>query len=67
MRPDSSDEGVVIGRGAVAKNWNTGCLTQICRSNFFTARMTKDWRRLPREDVECPLEISKTCWEAHLS
>ena len=51
MRPDSSDEGVVIGRGAVAKNWNTGCLTQICRSNFFTARMTKYWRRLPREAV----------------
>ena len=67
MRPDSSDEGVVIGRGAVAKKWNTGCLTQIHRSNFFTLRMRKHWRRLPREAVECRLEISKTCWEAHLS
>ncbi|KFQ88012.1 hypothetical protein N337_01845, partial [Phoenicopterus ruber ruber] len=31
------------------------------RKNFFTARVTEHWHRLPREAVDCPsLEVFKT-------
>ncbi|GAB0205385.1 hypothetical protein GRJ2_003004100 [Grus japonensis] len=36
------------------------------RKNFFTVRVTEHWNRLPREVVESPLEILKTCLEAIL-
>jgi len=31
------------------------------RKNFFPLRVTEPWPRLPREVVESPLEIFKTC------
>jgi len=31
------------------------------RKNFFSLRVTEHWKRRPREDVESPLEIFKTC------
>ena len=36
------------------------------RKNFFTVRVTEHWNRLPREDVESPLEIFKACLDAYL-
>jgi len=34
---------------------------QNMRKNFFPLRVTEHWNRLPREIVESPLEIFKTC------
>ncbi|KGL72993.1 hypothetical protein N309_02459, partial [Tinamus guttatus] len=37
------------------------------RKNFFPARVTDPWNRLPREAVESPsLEIFQTCLDATL-
>ena len=36
------------------------------RKNFSTLRVTEHWKRLPREVVESPLEILKTCLDALL-
>ncbi|KGL80637.1 hypothetical protein N309_05716, partial [Tinamus guttatus] len=36
------------------------------RKNFFPARVTEPWNRLPREAVESPLEIFKICLDATL-
>lgn len=36
------------------------------RKNFSTLRVTEHWKRQPREVVESPLEILKTCLDALL-
>ena len=36
------------------------------RENFFPLRVTEHWNRMPREVMESPLEISKTCLDAFL-
>ena len=36
------------------------------RKNFFTVRVTEHWNRLPREVVESPVEILRTCLDTYL-
>ena len=36
------------------------------RKSFFTVKVTEHWTRLPREAVESPLEMLKTCLGASL-
>lgn len=34
--------------------------------NFFTVRVMDHWNRLPREVVDSPVEIFKTCLDTYL-
>ena len=36
------------------------------QKNFFTVKVMEHWNRLPREVVESPMEIFKTCLDAYL-
>jgi len=46
------------------QKWEHGKFHINAMMNFFSVRVTEHWNTLPRDDVESPLEILKTCQDA---
>ena len=65
MRPDSFQQYVTIREGENGHKLKHRNFCTNVRKNFFTLRVMEHGNRLPREVVDSPLEIFKTCMDAY--